>query len=1101
MKKTIVLTTVLMLLCSLWGGAAGEAGEAGAVSRVRNAEQIQWASGDYAVADGCMIRMSDGEVLFDSVSRIDSTGGWACIGLYDGTAWIMDAGGNSRPAPEDEDGRTFHISGGQYGLFFGSLYREGEESDRLSCVYDPERDACTMLSDSDISDVYQDPEGRIYVLTEACEIFRANGEQILGKGEYSIAWNCNFNPITNGYLTVFTEEDKAAVLSPYTGEVICRFEDSWMPYDANHEIYRDNTAFLYSGGTIKMIVGLDGTVLKELPENQYFDERCETEWWYSIYSDGRNGKYIPATDRTYWFEGEDSDPEQYITCEETGERFAGEKDENGNVEEYRSLTTGKVYREDADWLGDHDPAEGWREEYRPAFEREYWLKYIDTVWDEDNQYRVGITGPDGRVLGNRYWKALADGWGPSIDGIEGYHIFSRAPVCAVEDENGLCGLIDREGRTVLPAEFEKIDLIGAFSADPMENGHNIAAKKNGLWYVFDEEGKALIPEAAALSGEEAVTKIYASGDYEYVLLDDGRAEIVGYAGADAEVTIPAEVDGKETAAIGARAFMLNGKLSKVVIPEGVTTIRRGAFAHCGSLASVTIPDSVTTVEGNPFHDCRNLREMILSPEHPALALAGGALTDRAGERLICCPGGLQGGTFAIPAGIRIIGDEAFHSLKNLRNVTIPDSVTAIGENAFRRCVSLQSVTIPKGVVSIGNSAFQGCRSLGLAMIPGSVTEIGDFAFQDCESLRQVTIPGNVAAVGKNAFCRCRNLASVTIRKGVKAIGDYAFAGSNLGSVTIPDGVTSIGKGAFSGCHSLRSVTVPDSVTAIGDRAFYYCEKLNNIRIPKGVTAIGEETFFRDESLETMTLPEGLESIGKSAFCYCPGLLSMVIPDSVTSIANDAFASCEKLVLYVSRGSYAMQYCQEHNRNFTCESPATETGTPAPEPAEEGAGTEEGAATETVELNGFTLHLKTGTKYTVKTKEGGQTEVTVTPFAAEGDTFTSYNCSGTGKERSVTVKTLRAKVPDLEKSIREQLAAGGSELDSVEASLVYEGTLNGEPCVIYDSVMNVRLQGIEIQACYRLCIATARGANFVVIALGSDRLEAAAAALSSALVWE
>jgi len=42
------------------------------------------------------------------------------------------------------------------------------------------------------------------------------------------------------------------------------------------------------------------------------------------------------------------------------------------------------------------------------------------------------------------------------------------------------------------------------------------------------------------------------------------------------------------------------------IPEGITSIRGGAFAHCTSLTSITIPDSVTSIGYRAFEHCFSL---------------------------------------------------------------------------------------------------------------------------------------------------------------------------------------------------------------------------------------------------------------------------------------------------------------------------------------------------------------------------------------------------------------------------------------------------------------------------------------------------------------
>ena len=213
-------------------------------------------------------------------------------------------------------------------------------------------------------------------------------------------------------------------------------------------------------------------------------------------------------------------------------------------------------------------------------------------------------------------------------------------------------------------------------------------------------------------------------------------------------------------------------VKKVVIEDGVTSIRNSAFYDCNSLTSITIPNSVTS-----------------------------------------------------------IGAYAFSNCYYLTNITIPNSVTSIENYAFRACSSLTSITIPDSVTSIGELAFYDCDSLTSITISNSVTSIGERAFAYCSSLTSITIPDSVTSIGEAAFAGCSSLTSITISDSVTSIGEYAFQScSSLTSITIPDGVTSIGYYAFSDCSSLTSITIPDGVTSIGYDAFKNCSNLKTISL-------------------------------------------------------------------------------------------------------------------------------------------------------------------------------------------------------------------------------------------------------------------------------
>ena len=392
----------------------------------------------------------------------------------------------------------------------------------------------------------------------------------------------------------------------------------------------------------------------------------------------------------------------------------------------------------------------------------------------------------------------------------------------------------------------------------------------------------LLIVAFVCSAETTEPEVFTSGDYKYILLEDGTVKITKYSGKAEELIIPDELDGRKVTNIGDKAFSLR------------------------DFSSVIIPDSVTNIGENPFRGCSNLTYIVVSPDHPYLATIDGVLFSKPDKRLVCYPCAFEDESYAIPSGILSIGDSAFWWSDYLKSVTIPDTVHSVGINPFMYCSKLSDIivspdhpylatkdgvlfsksdkklicypeayeaenyTIPSEIQIIGYGSFSGCGSLNSVTIPESVTIIGDMAFNDCGSLTSIIIPDSVTFIGISAFHDCESLTSVVIPANVNRILDYTFYG----------------------CKSLSSVTIPNSVTSIGYCAFYHCNSLSDIVIPDSVTCI-----------------EGL------AFDKCSFLKSISIPDNVKSIGDKAFDMCGYLTITVERDSYAAQYCKTNGLRY------------------------------------------------------------------------------------------------------------------------------------------------------------------------------------------
>lgn len=406
------------------------------------------------------------------------------------------------------------------------------------------------------------------------------------------------------------------------------------------------------------------------------------------------------------------------------------------------------------------------------------------------------------------------------------------------------------------------------------------------------------------------------GDFTYTK-NGTSVTVVYYRGKiDSVAVIPDKIDDLPVTAIGNGVSSFSGEfgnMTGVVIPKSVTSISSKAFQSSHKLASVTIPASVTSIGDYAFDFCRGLKEIKVDKGNPAYCSQDGVLFNKSKTTLIQNPM-VKTGTYAIPKGVKIIGDGAF-ACSNLTSISIPNGVTDIGNHAFSRSRNLVNIAIPKGVISIGKNAFRQCDKIKSIMIPSSVAQMGEYAFELCNDMKEIKVDGdNTTYCSDNGVLFNKNkttliqypgnkIGNYAIPEGVTIIGNGAFSTSlydsdpyyrKITSITIPESVAIIGDFAFYGCAGLTSVEIPGSVTEIGALAFSHCSDLKSISIPENVTYIERGTFSCCRSLTSITIPARVEGIGIGVFRGCDSLTSVMIGSGVKGIGILALNSCKSL---------------------------------------------------------------------------------------------------------------------------------------------------------------------------------------------------------------
>ena len=233
-------------------------------------------------------------------------------------------------------------------------------------------------------------------------------------------------------------------------------------------------------------------------------------------------------------------------------------------------------------------------------------------------------------------------------------------------------------------------------------------------------------------------------------------------------------------------------LSRIVLPEGISTIGYMAFYKCRGIETVELPESLETIENGAFQ--RN---------------------------------GLTAVVF--PMKLRKVVSSAFAECTSLESVTftlneevVPTSGNTdrlydcqIGEYAFSGCTSLNTVNLSRNIHRIEGYVFDGCSSLKSLELPDQLEYMGCYMIRGT-GISTLTIPSSVTSCGNDWYngpvAGCATLREMVFEEGRTSVPAYIAASADYVS-------------------NLKIAIIPSSVTSIGDRAFYNCSNLTIYGIP------------------------------------------------------------------------------------------------------------------------------------------------------------------------------------------------------------------------------------------------------------------------------
>jgi len=301
---------------------------------------------------------------------------------------------------------------------------------------------------------------------------------------------------------------------------------------------------------------------------------------------------------------------------------------------------------------------------------------------------------------------------------------------------------------------------GAISYTALEKNSEYIIAGNTLAKYNGKGKKVIIPEGVEVISEKAFYYSKYSGNGEDKL---------------EEVVLPSTLKCIEKEAFSGRTV-----LKKINLPDGLLSIKYGAFADCKSLESLVIPASVTEIESCALPTNRysggipELVSIVVADGNKNYCSIDNVLYLKDMSEIIYVPYEAKMEEYIIPASVKKVS--GFYN-KNVKKLTIEGDIEA---SSFA-CESLKSVVFGEKQSVI--SGFTGCKKLSEVVWPKYVREIQRFAFQGT-AIKDVVLPDTVEVIHTKAFADTK-IKNFVVPKSVKYIGKEIVSGA-IETVTVFD---------------------------------------------------------------------------------------------------------------------------------------------------------------------------------------------------------------------------------------------------------------------------------------------------------------------------
>lgn len=182
-------------------------------------------------------------------------------------------------------------------------------------------------------------------------------------------------------------------------------------------------------------------------------------------------------------------------------------------------------------------------------------------------------------------------------------------------------------------------------------------------------------------------------------------------------------------------------------------------------------------------------------------------------------------------------------------------------------IKLEKISLPSDMTELGDGAFSSCHELKEVLIGNKLASIGEYAFYDCRQLKSISLPASLAQMGKGTFSGCSALESASLlATGLTIISDETFKGTvALKVITLPTSLATIGNEAFLE-SGLEEVSLGAKVDSLGNYAFSSMPFLTKASINNAAT--GKGVLYNNSALQEI---KDYEMVSDHGLGECPQL--------------------------------------------------------------------------------------------------------------------------------------------------------------------------------------------------------------------------------------